>query len=523
MNMFSHKLDVFTKIQKLNYKDLIIFLMPFVIFMCYLHIFNPGILSYDSYNQLHQIATNNFNNWHPFFHTFIEMICIKIYSSPVSVGILQILTFSTFWTIICKYNRENDDKKINRQFILQVIVTTIISLIPINAIYAITLWKDILFSYNLMFLCFLIKMLIDKKGKVSYAFAIIMCLIMAFIAELRPNGIYIIAILLIFLVIYLFRKNKTEKLYIAIPALTVVFILLIASLNVVYDVEDYQRDALMAKTAHVLADYDLNLELSDADRNKIHELISEKDIKQYYNIRYSDAVFEHSNETVFSNNKVTYIMMVLSYSLKNPIHFIDYFFNSAPLVWDVGRDADWVGTEFNLNIESGKQRFYKYNHAQPATAYDNASHANFGTSEYNSMVSFVNNFKLNKVLDSVFNSPAFYMYLAILTMIAIHLITKSKSIYFVYLPNFINILIIMFSISAQDTRFLYANLLVSYLLIIILINEIEKRKLNVQTTPMVVNNKQKLSQEERNRQELEKNLEDEENLKRVREFLENDN
>ena len=207
-NFFS---NIFSKIRELNFKDLIIFLIPFTIFIYYLHVFNPGFLAYDSYNQLHQIATNSYNNWHPFFHTFIEMLCLKVYASPVSVCILQILTFSTMWMVICKYFRNDNDKKLNKVFILQILLTLILSLIPINAIYAITLWKDILFSYNMMFLCFLVKVLIDKKGNVGIGFGVIMALFMAFVAHLRPNGIYVIILILVILFVYLLEEFSLIK------------------------------------------------------------------------------------------------------------------------------------------------------------------------------------------------------------------------------------------------------------------------------------------------------------------------
>lgn len=61
------KIYVKNKLMSLSYKDLIIFLVPFMIFMGYLYIFNPGILRYDSFYQLHQIATSQYNDWHPFF------------------------------------------------------------------------------------------------------------------------------------------------------------------------------------------------------------------------------------------------------------------------------------------------------------------------------------------------------------------------------------------------------------------------------------------------------------------------
>lgn len=158
-----------SEIKKLNYNDLKIFLIPVIIFSIYLAVFNPCIATYDSFNQLHQIASGHFTNWHPFFHTFIDMLCLKVYPSPISICIFQILVFSTMWTIICKYNRD-DNIQTDNTFKLQVIFSLIICIIPINAMYSITLWKDVLFSYFLMFLCFLAKVLIDKEGQVSYKF-----------------------------------------------------------------------------------------------------------------------------------------------------------------------------------------------------------------------------------------------------------------------------------------------------------------------------------------------------------------
>ena len=46
-----------------------------------------------------------FDTSHPFFHTFIEMILMKIWNTPAVVGLFQITVFSILWTKICKYNR----------------------------------------------------------------------------------------------------------------------------------------------------------------------------------------------------------------------------------------------------------------------------------------------------------------------------------------------------------------------------------------------------------------------------------
>ena len=491
MNIWISKNNLGNALQKSKwtYKDLIIFSIPFLIFLFYLNIYNPGILTYDSFNQMHQIASNEFTNWHPFFHTFIEMLCLKIYPSPISIAILQILVFSTMWTIICNYTRVNDtsNKKFDKEFILQIIFTLFISIIPINAVYSITLWKDILFSYFLMFLCFLIKVTIDKKGHLDYKFVISLSLVMAFVAHLRSNGLLFIGIVLIALCIYIYKKNKPQKLYISIPTLTIIFILLIASLNIVYDVEDNQKDALFAKTAHLLSYDDLNLNLDASDKKIIHEMINESSIKNDFNETWSDPIYRASNGQVFAENKGTYLGIAIKYAVKYPVSFITYLFESSPIVWDITRDSDWAGKIIDTDTNGGNKMFYRSGVNVPLTSYDNATSINFGTTEYNMLESFVEYTQENVELDTLLNSPAFYMYLAIIMMLAIAILTKSRSIYLVYLPNFLNIMTVFFSTPVQANRYLYSNLLVLYLLVIILISAIftykKKDETNSQNFP----------------------------------------
>lgn len=486
MNLNSLKSEIITETQKLNKRDLIIFLIPFAIFSVYLAVYNPGILTIDSFNQLHQIATGQFTTWHPFFYTFIEMICLKIYASPITVGVLQILTFSTIWMIICKYHRNDNEK--SDLFTIQIIITLAISLIPINAIYAITLWKDVLFSYSILFLCFLIKVMLDRQGKLDYWIVIPMAVSMAFIAGLRHNGIFIVIITLIALVIYLYKKDESSKMHIALPAITVILILMIASLNLAYDVEDTQRDALYVKTAHMLAEYDLHVDIDEADRTLIHDLIDESKLNTSYSIYYADPISWISNEQVFDSNAGTYLGLAFKYSIQNPMRALFYIFKSSDIVWDITRDADWTGQPYYItgdgaNVQNAKEKYFTSINATPTEGYEDVTDTNQGSGAYSLLNAFVNAARGDLVLGTLFNSPALYMYLAIILMILINVITKSRDIYLLYLPNFINILVIFASTPVQDNRFLYANLLVCYLLIIIVAGLLVKSSPAAESTP----------------------------------------
>jgi hypothetical protein len=459
-----------SQIKTLNYNDLKIFLIPIFIFSIYLGVFNPGIATVDSINQLHQIASGHFTNWHPFFHTFIEMLCLKIYPSTLLIGILQILVFSTMWTVICKYNRD-DNAKDDTTFLLQVIFTFIICMIPINALYSITLWKDVLFSYCLMFLCFLAMVMINKKGNVNYKFIILISLIMAFIAQLRGNGMYVIIITVVIYSVYLFFKRNV-RMGSLLLILTVTFILLISSLNIAYDVVDNEKDAMMTKVVHMLADYYMNVDMEDADKNLIKEVLDENHINDHYILTGSDPILRIANTEHLENNKETYIGLAFKYSLKDPIHCLEYLFGSSPMVWNIIRDH-WIGRPYYLNGDHDRMHddfnsYYNDHKYSPTTPYENLSYVNWQTPAFDTLNLLALGIE-GCFLDTIFNNPAFYMYLSIILLILIQMVVKTKEIFLMYVPVLLNVGIIFFSTPLQDYRYLYANLLVCYLLIIVFI------------------------------------------------------
>lgn len=469
--------DIIHEIRRLNRNDLTIFLIPVIIFSVYLAVFFPGIATIDSFNQLHQIASGQFTNWHPFFHTFIEMLCLKVYPHTVSVEILQILVFSAMWTVICKYNR-NDNGKNKSTLKKQAIFSALICIIPINGLYSVTLWKDVLFSYLLMFLCFLAMVMINRKGEVDIKFIVLISLIMAFISQMRGNGLYVVVITVAAYSLYLFLK-KNRKMSAMLVILTVTFLLVVSSLNIAYDVKDNEKDAVMAKVIHMLANYDMNLEMDDADRQTLHQLIQKDRVREFYIPTGSDSILSISNLHHYEKNKDTYISMAIKYSLKDPLHCLEYLFGSSPMVWNIVK-GDWIGRPYYLSgehdrLQSDFNLYYQKHNFTPHEPYENLSYANWGTPAFKGL----NLLSLGiegSPFDTVLNNPAFYMYLSIIILVLLNVLLKTREIYLMYLPNLLNIVMIFLSTPVQDYRYLYANLLVCYMLIIVLIGMDEPLK-----------------------------------------------
>lgn len=355
-------LDFTSIIKRLNYRDLIIFIFPILIFLVlYLFSFNPGILTVDSFNILHQIAIGQFTNANPIFYTFIVMICLKIYASPITVGIFQILVFSLIWMIICKYHR---DDSTSDQFVLQFVVTFIISLIPINAVNSITLSNLTLFSYSLMFLCFLIKIMVDEQGKLNLKWIIIMAITIALVSSLNNYGIYIGLISLILIVAYMFYENQSQDKLILLSALTIICILLIASLNIVYDVRDGQNLNIESEDSGINLENAKNQYFSSIHENPTESIenVSQINLRTtYFNQVNSFVNTFHENtilNTIFNNPFVYMILAIISLVYIQSITKSNLFIVYMPNLINIIIVFITSPKQFNFSLYSNLLVFY---------------------------------------------------------------------------------------------------------------------------------------------------------------------
>ena len=299
---------------RFNFRDLMILLVPIIIFLLYLFVYNPGVLTVSSYSQLHQIATGEFTSASPIFHTLIEMFIINIFGSPFYIGLFQILVFSVMWMVICKYHRDDSAKNSN-EFVVQFIITLIICLIPINAVYSISLSSNILFSYSLMFLCFLIKVMIDKNGHIDKKLIIALALTMGIMSGLNNYAICIAIPCLIIIAAYLLKKGESENTCVTFVGLAVLCIFLIASLNFVYDVH---TDKLKLPTDDAFGQ-DINIEDArnqffstiNAEPSESYENLSQSTGKGSYNIIDSivDLWRENAILGMLFNNSILYMIL----------------------------------------------------------------------------------------------------------------------------------------------------------------------------------------------------------------------
>lgn len=437
----------------INKRDIFIFFLTFFILSIFLFIFAPGILTYDSYNQLQQISSFKFNNWHPFFHTFIEMILLKVWNNPSIIGLFQIFVFSLIWTFICHYNKKDD----NKNFILQVIFTLFICFNPINFLYAITLWKDILFSYILLVVCFLSQKVLEKSFKCSLKDCLFLGLSLVLLSKIRYNGMYIALILLIIFIILLYKRDKKSKMFLKLPVIYVVGMLFISSLNLVFNVTENEKSAVEPKVMQYLSLHLIENNISKNDRKIIQEVADINSLKKVYHPTFSDNTYSKLDHKKYKKYKKELISYCFKYSFKNPDVFIKFVFDSTSFIWNPTFPENTIGLILNTDISS-------VNNENNLTPY----HIN---KRYYQIVNNKINYTLNnKLLKIILYNPAFYMYLGFIIMLILWIRFRYNSL-FIVLPNLLNLLIVAVSNPIHDVRYIYPNMLLFYLLCAILIGK----------------------------------------------------
>ena len=453
--------ESFKKIKKIvkkniDYKDIIIFLIPFIMFGIYLIILYPGILSYDSYNQLTQIEHMTFTSSHPFFHTFIEMVLMKIVDTPAIIGIFQITFFSILWSRICKYNR-NKFNKIN--FIYEVILSFAVSLNPLNKLMSITLWKDVLYSYFILLLSFEMEKLIDTKFKIDLKKVIKISLILTILPNLRHNGYLLTLVIGVVLFIIFIIKDKKSFNYLKLVGFIFIFILCFKGLNKIYNVDK----GLSVTGVGSIIDYKVLAvtgEIGRYGRNLTKEDI--EDINKYidFNCMVEKTRFNsldhmwvscNSKEDVMKKDRINMYKKVLSMMLKNPKVSIKFYLKEWGYIWRIVRYKDSYGNINFYGIDGGG--LWDINYERP-----------FMNSKIHMTISKYMYFtRTNVLFQTIFYSGSLCLYLSII--ILIYLKKKHKvNRFLVFLPTLINTIGIGLTASVNDVRYYYSNFLVLYLL-----------------------------------------------------------
>lgn len=138
----------------------LLFALPMIaVWILFLLIFFPGLASQDSVLQWQQVLTGQYTDHHPLLYTLLIGLVSRIYYSPASVVITQVLMVSLAlaWGLA-----EVERMGVSRKVLW--VLSVLFAMLPVNILTTITLRKDVLYSAALLILSIIFLKIINSRG-----------------------------------------------------------------------------------------------------------------------------------------------------------------------------------------------------------------------------------------------------------------------------------------------------------------------------------------------------------------------
>lgn len=333
----SKKKSLNHKSRPFNIKIMLIYAA--VVFVCTLPFFAlnfPGVMTPDSLSQYRQImGMEPLVNHHPWFHTMIMGLIIKPvyaitaneYAAIACYTVFQMLfvAFCIGYSIECMY--EFGFGKGYRIGLLLCFV-----LVPYNMMYAVTIWKDIIFSLSVLVLTITIIRMWQSCCTRDMVIFVIFGILMSLV---RHNGFYAFVASAIFLLIF---KRKEIKRY-AICGIAVIIVAFLCrgpipnALGIEKDEFVYNLPIVLQQVGRVIVE---DCELTSEQTQFLESINSLDYIKENYSPQGADALSVwvlNGDLKFFNEHKGEFLKLWISLGFKYPKQYIQAYLDITMGYW----------------------------------------------------------------------------------------------------------------------------------------------------------------------------------------------
>ena len=308
-------------------------IMSLICFLCWLPYFLyefPGIMTADSLVQYEQIiGVEPYSNHHPVLHTLMIKFFYDIgygISGDPEIGIACYTLFQMIFMAFCfSFLTLHLDRKCS-----QIRALIFFAIIPFNAVFAVTIWKDIPFAGVTMLLFCIVKDLRDNiaddcehesSGGVKIVLQWILFTILSMLFALLRSNAWIAFILWIPFLLVAFKKDIMKVSYSIVTVVISVTLVkgpVFSSLGVVGP--DFV-ESLSVPSQQIARMYIDDVISDDEDISLIQSVIDTTYIKELYAADYADNIKEliragHPEE--IENNKLRFLKLWLKQVGNNP-------------------------------------------------------------------------------------------------------------------------------------------------------------------------------------------------------------
>lgn len=318
---------------------LLYWVVLFIVYLpWYLNCF-PGIVTPDSADQLNDvITTDTLRDHHSAFLVLVMRAVIlpvrhftgSMQSGTAVVSLLQMLTVTFVFALTNEWIR-----RYTRNFLIRGLVFLWYALFPVNNLYSVTLWKDILFS-----ICFLGLMLCadaaaedEKRFFTDRKNMALLLMTLVFLPLMRHNGIVIV---LGALICFWFRfAAHRKKICLVWCGFALLFglwkLLLLPGLHAEMVTSGQGLSVLEQQMARAMAVH--HEELTDGEMKEFTAYFDIEDLWTRYDPIISDPVKRHFRDELFDSDPGGFFALWAKLGRRYPVDYLEAFFANNYGYW----------------------------------------------------------------------------------------------------------------------------------------------------------------------------------------------
>ena len=296
----------------------------------------PGLTTADSMDQIYQtIGYSSLRDNHPIIHTLIVSIFMNIGqaigSYPFGVAsyiVFQMCAMAAIFSFTVYYMGKKE-----LPLAVRVITLLYFMFYPVNALFNVIMWKDILFGGIILLLTIFTYEWVTNKENFNKKTMICYGLIVLATTLLRNNGLYVI--LLMFPIMLIACRKDWKKVLLVFG---VAILLSFGIKNILFSVfhveKGLAKEALsipMQQIARVVKYH--GDELSQEEKEQIYQFIPVENVRELYNPVISDPVKREFDNDAFLENKTEFIGLWANLLMRYPMDYIEAFFSNNYGYW----------------------------------------------------------------------------------------------------------------------------------------------------------------------------------------------
>ena len=316
-----------------------------LIFLCWLPYFfsaYPGILSVDSVNQLRMYAGAPLTNHHPLLHTALISLFAALGDAVGNrtfgvalYSLAQMSILAAVFSYCLRYMA-----RLSVPLFWRVGSLAYFALFPINSLYSVTMWKDILFGAASLMLCIQLFELLREPKKTLHSprFLVSFTLLLLVFALMRNNGYYALLPFMPLMLLVL-RRRVTRR---ALLSLGLCFITVILMVRVyhgpVFRTLEVQEgsvgEALSVPLQQIARTVKLHgNELSAQELAEINRFLPADELPALYKSHISDPIKARLDTAEFDRDKSGFIKLWLGLLTRFPGCYVDSFLYGSYGYW----------------------------------------------------------------------------------------------------------------------------------------------------------------------------------------------